>query len=76
MKKDDEAKNGLKKKKIIGAIANLLIIKNSNPDKSGEIRNLKYVVPREQYPNFFSHLWKTMLRGIITTIGAPAKLAK
>jgi hypothetical protein len=75
MKKDDEAKNGLKKKKIIGAIANLLIIKNSNPDKSGEIRNLKYVVPREQYPNFFSHLWKTMLRGIITTIGAPAKLA-
>jgi hypothetical protein len=75
LKRDDEAKKGLKKKKIIGAIANLLIIKNDNPGKKDELRKFKYVVQRKQHPNFFSQLWKSLLVGILKTIGAPEKLA-
>ena len=76
MKKDEEVKGGLKKKKLVGALANLLLIKDANPDKSGDVRRFKYVVQRKQHPNFFNQLWKTLLTGILKTIGAPEKLAK
>ncbi|HEX8333901.1 MAG TPA: hypothetical protein VF622_14875 [Segetibacter sp.] len=76
LKKDEEVKSGLRKKKIIGALANLLLIKKANPDNSGDVRRFKYVVPRKQHPNFFNQLWKTILTGIIKSIGAPEKLAK
>jgi hypothetical protein len=75
LKKDEEAKSGLKKRRLIGTLANLLLIKEANPDKPGDVRRFNYVVQRKQHPNFFSQLWKTILTGILKTIGAPEKLA-
>lgn len=76
LKKDEDAKGGLKKKKFTGILANFILIKDANPNKSGKVRQLQYSVERELHPNFFNQLWKTILYGIIKTIGAPAKLAK
>lgn len=76
LKKDEDSKGRLKKKKFAGMLANFLLIKNSNPDKSGKVRKYTYVVQRERHPNFFNQLWKTILAGLIKTIGAPEKFAK
>ena len=66
----------LKKKNVLSVLANLLFIKNENPDKKGNVRKLHYEVARQEHPNFFNQLWKTLLMGIIKSIGAPEKLAK
>lgn len=76
LKKDEDNKGGLKKKKFTAFLANFLIIRNSNPDESGKVRKYAYVVPRETHPNFFNQLWKTILAGVIRTIGAAEKFAK
>lgn len=76
LKKDENEDDGLKQKKFTGFIANLLLIKKENIGKEDEIRKFKYSIDRAQYPNFFTLTWKTMLMGIIKTIGAPEKLAK
>lgn len=76
LRKEDEVAKGLKKKPVLGALINLLLIKKSNPNKDGEVRKFTYAVKRDQHPNFFNQLWKTILTGALQTIGAPKKLAK
>ncbi len=76
LKKEDGTEKELRKKPLLGALANLLLIKKSNPGKNGEVRKFSYSVNREQHPNFFNQLWKTLLTGMLQTVGAPKKLAK
>ena len=76
LKKAADEGGDLKKKNVLGVLANLLFIKNENPDKKGNVRKLHYEVARQEHPNFFNQLWKTLLMGIIKSIGAPEKLAK
>jgi hypothetical protein len=76
LEKDADKKSGLDKKGVTGFLANLLKIKSSNPTKGNDPRNFQYAVGRQHYPGFFTHLWKTMLYGIVKTIGAPERMAK
>ncbi len=76
LKKDDEKNGGLNQQKVVGFLANLLKIKSSNPSKGNDPRTYQYVVDRKAYPGFFTHLWKTILFGVIKSIGAPESLAK
>ena len=76
LKKDKDGKGQLKKKKFTAFLANFLMIRNSNPDKGGKVRKYTYVVQRQRSPNFFGHLWRTILTGTVKTIGAPEKFAK
>ena len=76
LKKDEDSKGGLDKKKFTGFIANLLLIKKENSAKDSDFRKYDYIIERGTYPNFFTLAWKTILMGIIKTIGAPEKLAK
>jgi len=76
LKKDADKKSGIDKQRLLGFLANLIKIKSANPGDSKTPRTFNYVVKRNQYPGFFTHLWKTVLFGVIKTIGAPEKLAK
>jgi hypothetical protein len=76
LKKDEDKNGALNKQKTIAFIANLLKIKSSNPTEGNDPRQFEYVVDRKAYPGFFTHLWKTILFGVIKTIGAPESLAK
>ncbi len=75
LKKEDDKNGALKTQKLLGFIANLVKIKSSNPTKGNDPRQFEYVVDRKAYPGFFTHLWKTILFGVIKTIGAPESLA-
>lgn len=75
LKKDENKKSELKKKRFTGTLANIFFIKNSNPGKNGEVRNPQYMIKRDQHPNFFNFAWKTVLTGILKTIGIPEKYA-
>lgn len=75
LKKDDTKENGLKKKSLTSFIANLFVIKNANPSSGGEIRTPDAYFKRDPRGSFFNLIWKTMLVGVLKTIGAPVKLA-
>ncbi len=76
LKKDEDKNGALNKQKTIAFIANLLKIKSANPTEGNDARQFEYVVERKAYPGFFTHLWKTILFGVIKSIGAPESLAK
>jgi hypothetical protein len=72
LKKADE--NGqLKKKHLTSFIANVFLLKDSNPLKGKELRQPLSSVERGHYGNFFHMIWITILTGILKTIGIPVK---
>lgn len=73
LKKDQEEKGKLKKKTVTSLFANILFVKNENP-KNNELRQPTFGVERNQYTSFFNLIWKTILTGILKTIGIPVKL--
>jgi hypothetical protein len=48
-------------------------VKNENP-KDNELRQPNFTVERNKYSSFFNLVWKTILTGILKTIGIPVKL--
>ncbi|MEO6453414.1 MAG: hypothetical protein ABIN97_05045, partial [Ginsengibacter sp.] len=66
---------GLKKKNITSFIANLLLIKNSNPSKGKEQRQEDCNYKKDLNGSFFNFIWKIILTGVLKTIGIPVKLA-
>ncbi len=73
LKKDKEEKGKLKKKSVTSLFANILFVKNENP-QDNELRKPNFTVERNQYSSFFNLVWKTILTGILKTIGVPVKL--
>jgi hypothetical protein len=73
LKKADENGN-LKKKRVSAFIANVFLIKNSNPEKGKALRQPEYTVERDHHGNFFNMIWNTTLTGLLKTIGVPVKL--
>ncbi|MDB5199463.1 MAG: hypothetical protein JWO92_1426 [Chitinophagaceae bacterium] len=71
--KKDEQKGKLKKKVLTGFFANILLIKNENP-KGKELRQPNFTVERDKETPFFNLIWKTILTGILKTLGIPVKL--
>lgn len=73
LKKDEDG--GLRKKTVIGLLANVILIKNENP-KDGELRQPSFTVERKNHKNFFNLLWHSILLGVVKTIGIPDKFAE
>ena len=73
LKKDKEEKGKLKKKNVTSLFANIVLVKNENP-KGNELRQPTFEVERNKYTSFFNLIWKTILTGILKTIGVPVKL--
>lgn len=71
----DKGDNGMNKKHITSFLANSFIIKNENPKKEQPVRTESASFKRDPNGGFFMLLWKTMLVGILKTIGVPEKYA-
>lgn len=76
LKKNENKKGTLKEKEILGFMANRLMIKNANPAKGKSIRTEEAYFKRDPKAGFFNLIWKTILVGMLKTIGAPSKMAK
>lgn len=74
LKKDAQNPAELKKKSVTSFIANTFLLKDENPSKEGQVRKEKASFNRRS-GTFFNLIWKTILVGILKTIGAPEKLA-
>lgn len=71
----DKGKAALDKKDFTTFIANLLVIKNENPKGNNAPRREKASFTRDPNGGFFMLVWKTILVGVLKTIGAPEKMA-
>jgi hypothetical protein len=67
---------GLDKKGLISIIANALVIKSDNPNRNNTVRRPPISFQRIPERGFFNLVWKTMLNGILKTIGVPARLGE
>lgn len=71
----EQDQKALDKKNVTSLLANLFVIKNDNPKKGQQPRRESGSFQRDPNGGFFMLIWKTMLVGVLKTIGAPAKLA-
>ena len=75
LKPEGDSSGNLKKKSVTSFIANTFFIKNNNPSKGEAPRNIDVVVQRDHHDHFFNFLWKSLLTGLVKTIGVPEKYA-
>ena len=73
--KRDNGDGPFKKRNIKGFLANVLVIKNANPSKGEPPREPYCHYDRDPDGSFFNLIWKTLLVGLLKTIGANPKLA-
>ncbi len=76
LKKDDDKKDGMKERNLLGFVINSFVIKGSNPSGNEKPRNPTEQFVRENDKSFFNLVWKSILVGILKTVGANPKLAK
>jgi len=76
LKRDKDDTTSLKKKTVTSFIANTFFIKDANPSKGEDIRRPTVTIQRDHYDGFFRFVWKSMLAGILKTIGVPQKYMK
>ena len=74
MEKDSD-KKALDKKDVTSFLANLFVVKDDNPKKNKSPRRSDAAFKRIPTGGFFMLVWKTVLVGVLKTIGAPEKLA-
>lgn len=68
LKNDDET-GELKKRGLISALANTIIIKNDNPDEDGELRIGQTDAERLNSGSFFNLMWKSIFSGLKESVG-------
>lgn len=66
LKKDE---NTLKKRGLLSFIANSFVLIDSNPEKHKKQRTEAAVYDRNIHMSFFNVIWKTILTGIMKTVG-------
>jgi len=71
----DKGKKALDKKDVTSFFANLFVIKNDNPKGKKPPRQETASFQRDPQGGFIMLVWKTILVGVLKTIGAPEKLA-
>lgn len=71
----DKGEAELDKKGFTTLMANLFVLKKNNPEKGQEARRATAEFMRIPEGGFFTLIWKTILVGILKTIGAPEKMA-
>ena len=76
LKKDSDSKGGLKQRNLLGFVINSFVLKDNNPSGNEKPRNPNGQFVRETDKSFFNLVWKTILVGILETVGANPKLAK
>jgi hypothetical protein len=73
LKQDDEGE--LKERGFLGFLANAFVVKSDNlPGPNQRVARVEY--QRETNKSFFALIWKTLLTGMLESIGAPSDLAK
>lgn len=76
LKKDETKASGFDEKGLISFLANRFGIKNHNPAKGEAPRREEGAFNRVPQAGFFNLVWKTMLVGILKTVGANPDLAR
>lgn len=71
----DNGKAALDKKDVTSFLANLLVLKKDNPKEGKPPRRETARFQRDPEGGFLMLVWKTVLVGILKTIGAPQKMA-
>jgi hypothetical protein len=74
LKKDNDQKGNFKNKSLTSFFANKFLIKDNNNGVGKDFRKPDFYVKRVNHPNFFNLTWKSILTGILKTIGIPVKL--
>lgn len=69
-----DGEEGLKERGFLGFLANTFVVKSENlPNRDPRVSSPTY--QRETNKSFFALIWKTLLSGLLESVGAPAKLA-
>lgn len=76
LKKDKNNPSKLKKKTLTGIIANLFVIKHSNPSNGDAPRIADVTYVRKPNSSFANLIWKAILVGVLQTVGIPEKFAE
>ena len=71
----DPGKKKLDKKDVTTFLANNFVLKENNPASNDDPREEKAEFKRIPDGGFFMLVWKTMMVGVLKTIGAPEKIA-
>lgn len=71
--KSDSARGELKKSHLKSFFANIIFIKNANP-QGNNLRQPEVSLGRDHHQNFVSYIWTAILTGLCKTIGIPVKL--
>lgn len=71
----DKGETKLDKKGVTSLLANLFVLKKDNPKNGKETRAEQATFKRDATGGFVMLVWKTILVGILKTIGAPEKMA-
>ena len=71
--KSDSSNGKLKSNHLKSLAANIIYIKNENP-QGDELRKPEYTVGRDHHLNFVAYIWTTITTGILKTIGVPVSL--
>jgi len=71
--KSDSAQGELKKNHLKSFFANVVFIKNENP-QGNDVRQPTVSIGRDHHQNFVAYIWTAILAGICKTIGIPVKL--
>jgi hypothetical protein len=71
----DKGKAALDKKDFTSFVANLFVLKKDNPKEGKPPRTEQAYFKRDPEGGFMMLVWKTILVGILKTIGAPEKIA-
>jgi hypothetical protein len=71
----DKGKKELDKKDVTTFVANNFVLKENNPAANDHPRREKAEFKRIPDGGFFMLVWKTMMVGVLKTIGAPEKIA-
>jgi hypothetical protein len=71
----DKGKKELDKKDVTTFVANSFVLKQNNPAANDDPRREKAEFKRIPEGGFFMLVWKTMMAGVLKTIGAPEKIA-
>jgi hypothetical protein len=75
LKKDNNHPGAIKHKSVTSFLGNVLLIKNENPTNDKPARQVTLGLTRDSKSSFISFVWKTILLGILKTIGLPASFA-
>ncbi len=68
--------NKLKESKIYSLLANIMVLKNDNPNVNGKLTMSKVSLIRKKEQSFFNFIWKAILKGAKESVGFTETMEK